>query len=51
VLQPLFKPIALALSKSSPPVVVWTRFQEQNTDEDAPANIKAAQAAATKRSG
>jgi hypothetical protein len=51
LLQP-FKPIASTLSKlSSPtPVDVWIRFQEQTMDEDAPTNVKGAQAAATKRS-
>jgi hypothetical protein len=29
----------------------WTSFQEQAMDEDAPTNVKAPQAAATKRSG
>jgi hypothetical protein len=48
LLQPI-KPIVLALSKSLPPVLVWASFQEQTMDEDAPANVKAAQAAATKR--
>jgi hypothetical protein len=42
---------ASALPKSSPPVVVWISFQEQDMNEDATSNVQSAhQAAATKRS-
>jgi hypothetical protein len=50
LLQP-FKPIASALSKSLTPVVFWTGFQDQTMDEDAPANVESAQAAAMKQTG